>query len=73
VSVSTLTGCVWSASSDVSWISAGGAPVTGSGSAELIVEENTGRARVGTAKVAGLMLSGGALARPAGGLDLARL
>ena len=54
VEVSTLVGCGWIASTDVSWIKVGGSQATGSGTVELMVEENTGPERMGTATLAGL-------------------
>ena len=54
VAVSTTGGCVWSAASNVSWITVtGGASGTGNGTVSLTVAANPGAARVGTVTIAG--------------------
>jgi hypothetical protein len=67
VVVSSVAGCAWSAASEASWVRVVGGQATGSGSAELRVDQNTGRERTGTVKVAGLTFrveQGGATAPP---------
>jgi hypothetical protein len=54
VPVSTVAGCKWSASSEVSWVRVVGAEVTGSGSAEFVADVNAGEERSGTLRIAGL-------------------
>ena len=54
ISVSTLSGCAWTASSHVSWVTIlSGASSTGGGSVTYSVQPNTGAARNGTLTVAG--------------------
>ena len=54
VAVSTTGGCVWSAASNVPWITVtGGASGSGNGTVNLSVAANTGAARVGTVTIAG--------------------
>lgn len=58
VSVSTTGGCVWSAASNVPWITVtGGASGSGNGTVNLTVAANTGAARVGTVTIAGHMFT----------------
>ena len=54
VSVSTVAGCQWSASSDVPWVRVVSSEVTGNGNADFVVEANTSGARTGTLKIAGV-------------------
>ena len=53
VSVSAVAGCAWNAVSEMSWVRARGTGA-GSGTAELIVDENTGGRRSGMVRVADL-------------------
>ena len=54
VSVTTLSGCSWTASSNVSWISIkDGASGSGSGNVTFTVADNDGDARTGTLTIAG--------------------
>ena len=54
ITVATTSGCAWTASSGVNWISiASGASGTGSGTVTYSVQTNTGAARMGTLTVAG--------------------
>jgi Viral BACON domain/Putative binding domain, N-terminal len=59
VSVSTSSGCRWTAKSDVKWMSisssgsGSGGSGTGNGSVSLVVEPNTKSSRTGTATIAG--------------------
>jgi Viral BACON domain len=54
VSVSAVSECRWSASSEVPWVRVASSGATGTGSAEFIVEANTGGERSGTLRIAGL-------------------
>ena len=54
VVVSAVSGCRWSASSEVPWVRVVSSEVTGSGSAEFVAEANTAGERSGTLKIAGL-------------------
>ena len=56
VAVSAVSGCTWSASSDVTWVRVMGASRTGSGTAEFLTDPNTGPTRTATVTVAGLPL-----------------
>jgi len=54
VTVTTLTGCAWSASSATAWIAIeSGASGSSSGTVALLVTANTGTARAGTVTIAG--------------------
>jgi hypothetical protein len=54
ISVSTSSGCAWTASSHVNWVTIlNGASSTGAGSVTYSVQPNTGNARTGTLTVAG--------------------
>ncbi len=58
VSVTTGSNCVWSASSNVSWIAiTSGASGTGNGTVSFSVSANTGSSRTGTLTVAGQTVS----------------
>jgi Viral BACON domain/Putative binding domain, N-terminal len=54
VSVSTIPGCKWSASSEVSWVRVGSSELTGSGNASFVADANTTGERSGTLTLAGL-------------------
>jgi hypothetical protein len=54
VSVSAVSECRWSASSEVPWVRVASSEATGSGSAEFVAEVNTGGERSGTLRIAGL-------------------
>ncbi len=55
VTVSTPSGCAWSAVSNDSWLTiTGGASGSGTGSVSFAVSTNTGAARTGTMTIAGL-------------------
>ena len=54
VGVSAVAGCGWTAASETSWVGVVRGSGTGGGAAELFVETNTGAARRGTVRVAGL-------------------
>jgi hypothetical protein len=54
VSVSAVSGCRWSASSEVPWVRVVSSEVTGSGSAEFVADVNTAGERSGTLRIAGL-------------------
>jgi hypothetical protein len=54
VGVSAVAGCAWTAASEASWVRVVRGSGTGGGAAELFVETNTGAARRGTVRVAGL-------------------
>jgi hypothetical protein len=53
VSVSTLPGCKWSASSEVSWVRVVSSELTGSDNVAFVADANTGGERSGTLKIAG--------------------
>lgn len=54
VAVSAVPGCVWRASSEVPWVRVVSPEVTGSGSAEFVVDVNTNGERTATLRIAGL-------------------
>ena len=54
VSVSALSGCRWSATTEVPWIRVLSSAITGSGVAELIADRNTAGERSGAVTIAGL-------------------
>ena len=53
VSVSTIPGCKWSASSDVPWVQVVSSELTGSDSVAFVADANTGGERTGTLRIAG--------------------
>jgi hypothetical protein len=58
ISVSTSSGCAWTAASHVNWVTIlSGASSTGGGSVTYSVQPNTGAARTGTLTVAGQMVT----------------
>jgi Viral BACON domain/Putative binding domain, N-terminal len=54
VSVSTIPGCKWRASSEVSWVRVVSAELTGSGNVSFVADVNTTGERSGTLTIAGL-------------------
>jgi hypothetical protein len=54
VSVSAVSGCTWSASSEVPWVRVASSETIGSGSAEFVADVNTAGERSGTLRIAGL-------------------
>ena len=54
ITVTTLAGCRWSASSEAAWVSMSGAPGTGSGQLHIAIPANEGPARSATISVADL-------------------
>jgi alpha-tubulin suppressor-like RCC1 family protein len=57
VTVTTQTGCTWTATPNVPWISNVTSSGIGSGPANYTVAQNTGAARIGTATIAGQTLT----------------
>jgi len=53
VSVSTIPGCKWSASSEVSWVRVVSSELTGSGNVSFVADPNTTGERSGTLRIAG--------------------
>ena len=54
VSVSTVPGCKWSASSEVSWVRVVSSEQTGSGNVSFVADPNTTGERSGTLRIAGV-------------------
>ena len=57
VRVRTASSCAWTATSNVSWIGVGNGNSTGDGEARYTVAANTGAARSGTLRVAGVTVT----------------